>query len=575
MLFQLGVLALCALVGCGTIAAKHPPDAGAGEDAPAAVCTAGATSCGSDNALYQCEPDGSQEAKVEDCQFGCSTDHCNQCQSNTTFCSGDDLVTCSASGSISNPMACPFGCQNNACNACKPDTSYCSGSTAVTCGADGQPGAMHDCGAAGCNGGVCNSCAPNTTSCQGDTLVVCNAAGTVASATACALGCSTSGTTHCKALVPSFGVPAPSGNLPALSITADSTLDISGCANLNVLLTIGTSTTAVPASQISSISQTGGPPICVVRYGAISIPDPYTLTVVNSSSAGHGLSLEGTSDLNLGGKIVFANAAPGPSPGQDVGTIGTNASSKLMASGGGGGGAARAGGAGGDCFCGTQGDYSGGAGGPAITTLATILTGGSAGGGVSDGTSFYGAGGSGGGALHLVSLTKVSIAASAVVNLNGGAGTGVGLGPGSWTAGGGGSGGTLVVEAPVVSISAGAIAVANGGGGAAGDDYTKASGGTLLHLHYNGQPGQLSTTRAAGGDIPNVSTGDGGYEANGATSPSANGQPSDSGAATYDGGGGGGSSGFIVLHARTVANVMIAFGAVISPTPSTGTVFAQ
>jgi hypothetical protein len=194
---------------------------------------------------------------------------------------------------------------------------------------------------------------------------------------------------------------------------------------------------------------------------------------------------------------------------------------------------------------------------------------------VSDGTSFYGTGGSGGGALHLVSLTKVSIASSAVINLNGGAGMGIGLGYGSLTAGGGGSGGTLVVEAPVVSISAGAIAAANGGGGAAGSDYLKAMGSVLLHLHYNGQPGQLSTTRAAGGDIPDVSTGDGGYEANGTTSPSVNGQPSDAGAATYDGGGGGGSSGFIVLHARTVANVSIAFGAVISPAPITGTVAAQ
>jgi hypothetical protein len=63
--------------------------------------------------------------------------------------------------------------------------------------------------------------------------------------------------------------------------------------------------------------------------------------------------------------------------------------------------------------------------------------------------------------------------------------------------------------------------------------------------------------------------------ANGDTAPSANGSPSDSGAATYGGGGGGGSSGFITLHARTGSNVMIAFGAIISPAPTTGAVTAQ
>lgn len=569
-------LLLVVTVGCGSVREKPGLDAGT-DSSSAATCTANADSCGSDSALYMCDSMGDQETKVQDCQYGCTTDHCNQCAANTTFCSGANLVTCDASGSITNPMTCQFGCQNDACNVCMPDVAYCSGSTAITCGADGQPGQMQNCGAAGCQGGVCNSCTPNTTTCQGDTLVVCNSGGTVASTTSCSLGCSTSGATHCKALVPSFGVPAPSGTLPNLAITDNATLDITNCATLSVLLTIGTTTAAVPAGQVSNIAQTNGPPICVVKYGTIAINDPYTLTVTNNATTGQALSLEATGNFDITGKIVFTNAAPGRSPGTDAPILGTNANGKNTAAGAGGGGAARAGGKGGDCIaCNNGTDATGGAGGAAIASFATVLSGGSKGGSVVDNAGAAMApGGLGGGGLQLVSLTRVTLAASAVINLNGGAGTGPGLTGCQLCAGAGGSGGALVVEAPAVDISAGAITAANGGGGAAGDYYTMFSGGTLHYFHYNGQPGQLSTTRAAGGDIPNVSTGDGGYEANGTASPSADGQPSDMGAATYGGGGGGGASGWIILHARAAANVMIAFGAVISPTPMTGAVTAQ
>jgi hypothetical protein len=531
-------------------------------------------SCGTDGAVYQCDADGQQLTKVQDCQYGCSVDHCKACAANTTFCSGDDLVSCNANGEIVNPQACQNGCQVNQCNACMPNTNYCSNATAITCGSNGQPAQMTNC-AQGCLGGVCNSCTPSTTTCQGDSLVVCNAGGTVQSATNCALGCSTTGTAHCKALVPSYGVPAPSGSFPNLVINDNATLDISGCTSLNVLLTIGTATTAVPAAQLAQINQSSGyPPICVVRYGAITINDPYTLTVVNSASPGHVLSLQAVGDIDLSGKVVFVNAAPGPSRGLSANVAGTNANSKYMAPGAGGGGAVRAGGSGGACVgCGTGGsDVAGSAGGDAVTTIGMLFTGGSAGGNAVMGTTVYGVGGLGGGGLQLVSLTRVSVTSTSVINLNGLGGAGQRSGTGSQLAGGGGAGGTLVVEAPIVNVSAGAIAAANGGGGAGGGSYRDAN---LLFHHYNGQPGQLSTTRAAGGDVPNMSTGDGGYEANGATLPSINGSPSDSGAATVSGGGGGGSSGFIMLRARAIANVMIAFGAIISPAPTTGVVMAQ
>ena len=581
MRFVTGVL-LVAMVGCGSVKAKQGNDGGTdtgsgGSGGPA--CTANADSCGSDNAVYMCDANGTQETKVQDCQYGCTTDHCNQCQANTTFCSGDNLVQCDAGGSITNPMTCPNGCQNDACNVCVPNVAYCSGSMAITCGANGQPGQTQNCGAAGCQGGVCNSCTPNTTTCNGDTLVVCNSAGTIASTTTCALGCSTSGSTHCKALVPSFGVPAPSGSQPNLAITADATLDITNCANLSVNLTIGTTTTAVPSTQILSVSQTNGPPICVLKYGTITINDPYTLTVTNNATTGNVLSLEATGNFDINGKIIFDNAAPGMSPGQDSGTWGTNANNKTKAPGAGGAGASLAGGNGGYCIACSNGmDVQSGFGGAALSSPTMVLYGGSRGGSVVDSSNNRLAwGGLGGGGLQLISLTRVTVAATGLIDLNGGGGTGQSghgiVSTNAYLSGAGGSGGQLVVEAPVVSISQNAIAVANGGGGAGG--YVSFDSNTLFWSHYNGQPGQRSTMRAAGGDVPNTTNGDGGFEANGATSPSANGQPSDSGAANYDGGGGGGASGWIILKARSAANVMVTVGAIISPAPTAGAVTAQ
>lgn len=541
-------------------------------------CVPNASSCGENDALFMCDADGLQLAKIQDCQYGCTTDRCNACAASTTFCSGDDLVMCTSGGEITNPMTCQFGCQGMACNACTPNTTFCQGSNAITCSAGGQVGSSQSCGAAGCQSGVCNTCSPSTTTCQGDNLVVCNAGGTIQSVTACALGCGTTGGTHCKALVPSFGVPAPSGTLPDLTINGNAVLDITNCAALDVKLTIGGTTTAVPTAQIASVSQSasGAPPICVVKYRAISIADPFVLNVANSGSPGHVLSLEGTSDITIAGKVTFINTAPGPSPGASVSTVGTNSNGQYTAPGAGGGGAAFAGGNGGKCTaCNGSTDVPGGIGGQAFA-FTTTLFGGSAGGNVGTLSVVRASGGRGGGGLHLVSLTRVTFAASAVINLNGEGGGGPTYpDPGSNTAGGGGSGGMLVVEAPTVNVSTGAIAVANGGGGAGGGGNLVMMGGFFLNQHAYGENGQLSATRAAGGDITTTTYGDGGPEAEGTTFPSADGQPSDSGAANYGGGAGGGSRGFIVLRGRAAANVMITFGSVISPAPMLGTVTAQ
>lgn len=580
------------LGGCGEVKAK--PDAGGnngGSDAPmpdADVppgCTADSFSCGDDDALYQCDADGTALVKVQDCQYGCSVDHCKECAANTMFCSGDDLVTCDADGSIVNPQTCQHGCQMDSCNTCDPGLAYCDGTNAVTCGLDGKPGASMSCGAPGCQGGVCNTCTPNTTACQGDKLVVCNANGAVQSATDCALGCTDSPNSHCKVLEPLYGVQVPSGTLPDLVIDASATLDIRGCSNFNVILTIGGTSAPVPSGQVAIVNQpTGSPAICVVRYGNINVKNGASLQIVNDT-AGHVLSLEATGDVQIDGTVTFTNSAPGPSRGQSRISQGTNANNKTVSAGAGGGGAALSGGSGGSLVINNGMTLetldSGGTGGPAITTIATLLTPGSAGGDVTAGATRLGIGGPGGGGVHLVSLSRVTFGATARIDLNGrgggGANTGTTLKPNAdQPAGGGGSGGTLVVEAPAINISAGAIVAANGGGGAGGCYTCMTIVNNTVCNHVNGQPGQLSATRAAGGDCPNSTFGDGGYEANGVTSPGASGLRSDSsGGAMVSGGGGGGSAGFIILRGRSTSYITISNSAIVSPPPTTQAVKAN
>jgi hypothetical protein len=559
------------VAGCGEVPLRM--DGGNGDANDQQVCTANSLSC-ADDALYQCDEHGGGTSKIQDCQYGCSNEACKECEADTTFCSADDLVMCSADGKITNPQSCENGCQMNRCNTCKPGVAYCDNANAITCGTDGTPGATTNCGAAGCIGGVCNTCQPNTTSCVGDTLVVCNASGKIQSTTACALGCGSTPNAHCKALVPLYGVPAPSGTLPDLVVDAHTTLNIAGCGNIppSVSLIKGNVSTPITgAPQVDSVSQSGGgPPICVVRFNKITVQQGFNLVVLNSVTPGHALSLQATDDIQLAGTIAFTNSARGPSAAIEVEGIYTNG---VVSPGAGGGGAARAGGNGGDCLSCSGATRPGGAGGATITTIANVLTGGSEGGSIwatiLDRKRYFGIGGKGGGALHLVSLTRVSVASTGVINVNGKAGTGdpselFFLGSGA------GSGGTIVVEAPAISLSANAVAVANGAAGAGGCPVCSGFQCTSVA----GESGQLTTARAKGGECGGASNG--GWEANGVTSPSATGAATVSNPpAPKSGGGGGGSNGFIILRGRTANNVTFAGNVVVSPTATIGSVSAN
>lgn len=584
---------LAQLAGCSKILGLSDVTLGGSGDDPAAMvdaappdaptCTASSMFCGSDSAVYMCSSDGIDGTKVQDCEHGCAAGVCNACAPEMTFCNGNDLSTCDSNGNIADSTLCMgHGCQMDRCNTCTPNEQYCSIGSAVTCNADGTPGTSMACGANGCTGGVCNACTPNTTSCQGDTLVVCNAGGTVTSATNCALGCSTSGSSHCLSLVPSYSAGVPTGvDAFDLDVNDTATIDISSCTSTpnTVTLTIGATVTSLVGSpRIAVVTQSGATSICVVKYHNITIRAGKVLTIKNSSSVGQVLALEAEDTMNIQGTIAFRNSAIGSAKGVNTTAIAIS-SSRHIAPGGGGGGNARAGGQGGSCTapaCGSL-TVSGGTGGAALS-LSKLFAGSKGGDVFVAGTSTQvGFGGLGGGGLQLIALQSITVGTTGRIDVNGLGGTGVSGGPVGGSAdpaGGGGAGGALVIETPTLTISQGAIVTANGGGGAGGcfscaNIAFPPSPPFYICSHINGQPGQLSATRATGGACTNG--GNGGFAANGIFNPSPHGQNSDSGA-TVAGGGGGGGDGFIVLRTRDAARRMIVSGSVISPTPTLGNV---
>lgn len=546
-------------------------------DAPGG-CTGTTLACGTDNALYQCNKDSGQLTKVQDCRYGCANDRCKECQANTTFCSGNDLVMCDSSGTIVNPSTCANGCQAERCNTCMPGASYCDGSgNAVTCGLDGTPGTPNTCGANGCVNGVCNSCTPNTVTCRGDTLVTCGGNGMVQATTACTFGCGTSPSSHCKVFTPSYGLSVPTGALPDLVVDNDTRLDIGGCANgtaqLSVVANGNATTTTLMSPQVSTVAQTNGPPICVVRFAKVTVKAGFTLKVINLSyysatANDHLLSLQATDDVTIAGTLEFNGLYGGPARGASI--VAQKTTHYYIAPGAGGGGGARAGGTGGACT-GCPIATPGGVGGAAITNVRVVLNRGSQGGAIGTPDGFMvdiGSGAYGGGAIHLLSMTRVIVASTGKLDLNGHGGYGRTFGYHDLGQGGG-SGGTLVIEAPFVSFSASALAVANGGGAAGGCAVCDGNGSCT---YADGQSGQLSAARATGGNCNGA--GNGGWEANSELVPSANGSNAN-GSADISGGGGGGSNGFIFLRGKTGANVMVTTGAVISPAPTIEAVTAN
>jgi hypothetical protein len=564
---RFAIIVLFVMGGCGQV--PEPPDAMV--DVPMPACAADSMYCGSPEAVYQCNTEGTGGTKVQDCEHGCADGACRACAPGTTFCNGDDLSMCDATGNIAGSTSCmAHGCQMDHCNACTPGEHYCANGAAVTCNDDGTPGESMACGASGCTDGVCNACTPGATTCEGDTLVVCDGDGRVASATTCALGCSIDGGPRCRSLVPSYGVGVPTGvDDSDLDIDSSATIDTSSCTSVpnTVALTIGSTTTSlVGAPHVAVVAQSGAPPICVLKYHNVAIAAGRVLTIKNSAAVGEALALEASSAINILGTIAFRNSAIGSAGGTS--TTAAAIKGDHHAPGAGGGGNGRTGGSGGTCpapGC-SRIDVAGGSGGEGLS-IARLFSGSKGGDVVLAGTTTaLASGGLGGGALHLIALQSITIGTTGRVDVTGRGGTGATDLP----AGGGGAGGTVVIETPSLAISQGAIIAANGGGGAGGCYSCIVIAGLRRCSHANGQQGQLSTTRATGGACTNG--GNGGFQANGVLNPPPNGQ---SAAPGTGGGGGGGGDGVIVLRARDAARRVIASTSVLSPPPVLGNVGAN
>lgn len=172
---------------------------------------------------------------------------------------------------------------------------------------------------------------------------------------------------------------------------------------------------------------------------------------------------------------------------------------------------------GGSNWCSAGSGSNGAARGDTPSVEAPALAGGCPGG---RGPGAFQFGGIAGGALGLVSRTKASLAATAVIDLSGGHGWAA---PG-WATGGG-SGGTLIVHAPSLVVANGAVIASRGGSGGAAGPSASAPG----------QEGPVQgTTGAPGGSCSGCGVGGAGSSVPGC---GANG----TGSGTALGAGGGGS----------------------------------
>lgn len=413
--------------------------------------------------------------------------------------------------------------------ACTPNAfESCSGDDAIFCNAAGNGTTTMACGAPGCNAtaGRCNTCIPNNVACVNPTtLGTCGPDGLPAGTESCALGCEVTGQAHCKYIVPVYlpnvcDTPATSASFTAQTGTIDTSLD----TNCNGGI----------------VAQAGGPPICVIRHGTISVPTGVTATFIGGRAvalvADTGLTITGTLDAS----------ASGTSNGPGGGTRAVSSGTSTATSGAGGGGGFVAGGNGGS----TSSRGGGLAGGPVFDPLtSTVLLGGQR---AAIPSLLLGvAGGGGGGAVTLISCKgTVSVGSPAIIDVGGGGGDGgrdltggdvLNLRGG----GGGGAGGYAVIQGAAVSLQGNFYANGGGGGGGAIND----SGGSA----NPGRDGSRTTTTAApGGASIGGTSGPGGVGAVGLSAPG----PGEGGVSSP--GGGGGATGRFQVYTPLGVNPTIA-----------------
>lgn len=274
----------------------------------------------------------------------------------------------------------------------------------------------------------------------------------------------------------------------------------------NVTLTMGIALQAFGGAPLGASK-----PIAIIASGTVTLDDGAQI------------------DVSDGGAGAFPVCSTPPRSGSSV--------APGIGGGGGGGGFASKGGQGGlgnsdgpSTAAGGDGAASIGAAGPQGGCA------GAAGGTGSGGT--VGAGGKGGGAIYIAAAGRIQLGNGAMLQAGGGGGHGGTHRSlpdfGDAGGGGGGSGGMILLEAPqIVAPTAGLFA--NGGGGGEGSITTDAGN--------DGQPGQITTTAARGGNGGPAEGGDGG-DGGALASPQGENAPAP---ARRGGGGGGGSAGYIFL----------------------------
>lgn len=286
--------------------------------------------------------------------------------------------------------------------------------------------------------------------------------------------------------------------------------------------------------------QTGGPDLCVIAGGLISIEN----TVVTGSRA---LVFIGTGGVTVNGALDASSKQGGVTGGAASSTACSAAQQGGDDPGGAGGGAGGSFGTrGGD---GGDGDApSGTVGGTAPAPSApTLLRPGCAGGSGGAGTlASGGTGGASGGVLALYSGSQIAMIAAGSIyasGAGGGAGTTAGTRGGG---GGGGSGGLVVLDAPSIQIL-GKIVANGGAGGGGGDTGPGANGGdgstVMLSTPATGGAAEDATHGGAGGAGSALST----MPEPGAVSTNV----------TGGAGGGGGGGGVVWVHGALVGGTQI------------------
>ena len=394
----------------------------------------------------------------------------------------------------------------------------CVDTTARICNATGDGTIDLECGA-GCNAdnGRCNTCVPGALQCTADGLERCGDDG-LPIQEGCAIGCVDATVPHCAYVEPSYPALANAcdtiATLPDLTISSDTTLD----------------TTLDATCTGAVVAQTGGPSICIVRYGTITIDTSATFTVRGTRA----LALVADDRLALDGILDVSADKDVSGPGGGTQISGTQASS---ADGGGGAGFRTAGGAGGNDTV-DGGAANGGAAFTDPATSATFI------GGTRAGTSTlfpHKVGGGGGAAILIACRGEVSI--TGTIDAGGGGGEGgsdVSTAGTVFTGGvGGGSGGNVVLQGLAVSVTGKLFANGGGGGGGISGDDTHG---------FDGEDGSRSGSTPARGAGPLQSGGHGGDGGTGVFQPAVGGRP---GVSAGTGGGGGGSTGFFQTYTPT------------------------